>query len=163
MGGDVLYVATAEAGDEEMQRRIQKHKSLRPAGWKTLEVTTNVGRGIAANIGGASVVLIDCITLLVNNILCAHFNEAGEQTGSTESVDKQVMVEITRLIETMAGSDASFIIVSNEVGCGLIPANAMGRLYSDLLGKTNQMLAGTVDQVYLMVAGLPLRLKPPQD
>lgn len=163
MDGDVLYVATAEAGDEEMRRRIQKHKSLRPARWKTLEVSTDVGRGIAENIGGASVVLIDCITLLVNNILCRHFDDAGEQTGSTESVEKQVMAEITRLIETMAGSDASFIIVSNEVGCGLIPANAMGRLYRDLLGKTNQMLAGAVDQVYLMVAGLPLRLKPPQD
>jgi adenosylcobinamide kinase/adenosylcobinamide-phosphate guanylyltransferase len=163
MDGDVLYVATAEAGDEEMRRRIQKHKSLRPAGWKTLEVTTDVGQQIAGNMGNASVVLIDCITLLVNNILCRHFNKAGEQTGSTESVEKQVMAEITHLIETMADTDTSFIIVSNEVGCGLIPANAMGRLYSDLLGKTNQMLAGAVDQAYLMVAGLPLRLKPPQD
>jgi adenosylcobinamide kinase/adenosylcobinamide-phosphate guanylyltransferase len=163
MGGEVLYVATAEAGDAEMQRRIQKHKSLRPDSWKTLEVTSDVGRQIAENMGSATVVILDCITLLVNNILCRHFNEDGEQTGSTESVEKQVMTEIMRLIDTLAGSDASFIIVSNEVGCGLIPSNAMGRLYSDLLGKTNQMLAGAVDQAYLMVAGLPLRLKPSQD
>jgi adenosylcobinamide kinase/adenosylcobinamide-phosphate guanylyltransferase len=162
MGGEVLYVATAEAGDEEMLRRIQKHKSLRPAGWKTLEVTTDVGRQISGNIDSATVVLLDCITLLVNNILCRHFNEDGGQTGSTESVEKQVMAEITRLIDTMAGSDANFIIVSNVVGCGLIPPNAMGRLYSDLLGKTNQMLAEAVDRAYMMVAGLPLRLKPSQ-
>ena len=159
LDGTVLFVATAEAGDEEMKRRIEMHKRLRPDSWRTLEVSRNVGSQIKKDIGRASVVIVDCITLLVNNILCCHIDQAGEMT-DIEAIEQEVVFETKDLIDCMTNSQASFIVVTNEVGTGLIPANPMGRLYRDLLGKANQMLARHVGQVYLLVAGLPLQLKP---
>lgn len=155
----MLFVATAVAGDEEMRQRIEEHQQTRPAAWSTLEVTTQVGNEIQSKIGGARVVIVDCITLLVNNILCRHMNGADDKIDTTV-MEQGVADEITQLIECMNNSEASFIVVSNEVGTGLIPANAMARLYRDLLGKANQMLAQHADRVYLMVAGLPLQVKP---
>ena len=158
-GKPVLFVATAEAGDEEMRQRIEEHQKKRPSTWKTLEVTTGVGKEILEKVGGAQVVIVDCITLLVNNI----FNQFADQTDEQMDaflVEKEVNREITELIDCINRLDASFIIVTNEVGMGLVPANRMGRLYRDLLGKANQLLAERADEVYLMVAGLPVKVKP---
>lgn len=159
LGGPILFVATAEAKDEEMRRRIETHKRSRPTLWNTLESATSVGSQIGKNIGQARVVIVDCVTLLVNNVLCQHMNGADEKI-DTEVIEQQVTDEITQLIDCMNNSEASFIVVTNEVGTGLIPTSAMARLYRDLLGKANQMLGQHADRVYLMVAGLPLQVKP---
>jgi len=158
-GGPVLFVATAEAKDEEMRRRIAAHKKSRPPLWNTIESPTLVGSQIEKNIGQARVVIVDCVTLLVNNVLCQHMNEADEEMDA-EVIEQEVTDEITKLIDCMNNSEASFIVVANEVGTGLVPASAMARLFRDLLGKANQMLGQHVDRVYLMVAGLPLQVKP---
>ncbi|MFC1977155.1 bifunctional adenosylcobinamide kinase/adenosylcobinamide-phosphate guanylyltransferase [Chloroflexota bacterium] len=160
-GKPVLFVATAEAGDEEMRRRIEEHRRARPADWSTLEVTTHVGNEILQRIGEAQVVIVDCITLLVSNIFGQYTDQTGEQIDASH-VEKEVTTEITALLECINGIDASFIIVTNEVGMGLVPANQMGRLYRDLLGKANQLLAQQADEVYLLVAGLPMMIKPAQ-
>jgi adenosylcobinamide kinase/adenosylcobinamide-phosphate guanylyltransferase len=158
-GESVLFVATAVAGDEEMRHRIEEHKRARPAGWRTLEITTHIGSQIEQKSGGAGVVIVDCITLLVNNIFSQYSDETGEQIDATLT-EKRVTEEISELIECINHVDASFIIVTNEVGMGLVPANRVGRLYRDLLGKANQLLAQRADEVYLMAAGLPLQIKP---
>ncbi len=150
LGGQVLFVATAEAGDEEMSQRIEEHRKKRPANWRTLEAGSHLGRQIKQEIGDAQLVIVDCIALLVSNI----FSQHNEQT-----LEKQVMAEIKELVECTRKTDASFIIVSNEVGLGLVPTSRVGRLYRDLLGKANQMLASHADEVYLMVAGLPMKIK----
>jgi adenosylcobinamide kinase/adenosylcobinamide-phosphate guanylyltransferase len=152
-GGPVLFVATAEAGDEEMKRRIEAHRKNRPAGWTTLEVTTDVGRAITAKLGQAQTVIIDCVTLLVNNVFQRY---AGADAATME---KAVDAEINGLIKCLETPRARFIIVTNEVGLGIVPADETSRLYRDLLGKTNRMLAERADQVILMVAGLPMSLK----
>ena len=154
----MLFVATAVAGDEEMKQRIEEHQKLRPAAWSTLEVTTHIGSQIEQKIGRAKVVIVDCITLLVNNI----FDQSGEQIDAP-LIEKKVNGEISELVECIKRVDASFIIVTNEVGLGLVPANKVGRLYRDLLGKANQMLAELADEIYLMVAGLPVLIKPAGD
>jgi len=159
-GKAVLFVATAVAGDEEMQHRIEEHRRTRPAAWNTLEVTTHVGNQILQKSGGAKVVIVDCITLLVSNIFGQYADQTGEQI-DTHLVEQEVTTEIGELIECINHIDASLIIVTNEVGMGLVPANAMGRLYRDLLGKANQLLAQRADEIYLMVAGLPVPIKPP--
>jgi len=153
----VLFVATAEAGDEEMQQRIEEHRKARPAAWSTLEVTTHIGNQIFQKIGKAQTVIVDCITLLVNN----HFysDSAGELI-NTPLIEKEVMAEIGELVDCINQVNASFIIVTNEVGLGLVPANRIGRLYRDLLGRANQILAQRADEIYLMVAGIPLLIKP---
>ena len=161
-GEPVLFVATAIAGDEEMRHRIEEHQKARPAAWSTLEVTTNVGSQIEQKIGGAQVVIIDCITLLVNNIFSQYGSQSGEEIDAS-LVEEKLTAEINELVECINRVDASFIIVTNEVGLGLVPVNRVSRLYRDLLGRTNQMLAQQADEVYLMVAGLPVQIKPAKD
>ena len=153
-GAPVLFVATAEAGDEEMKRRIEAHRKTRPANWVTLEVTTHIGRKITLNIGQARTVIIDCVTLLINNIF-----QQCEGTTDAALVEKAVVAEIEELIKCLEHSKARFIIVTNEVGLGIVPADRVSRLYRDLLGKANQMLAEHVDEVILMVAGIPTTIK----
>jgi adenosylcobinamide kinase/adenosylcobinamide-phosphate guanylyltransferase len=158
LGEPVLFVATAVAGDEEMLKRINEHRRKRPPAWSTLEVTTGVGKNIAKKIGGAKVVIIDCITLLANNIF-SQYSEQGEQI-KIPLVEKRLVAEIDELIECTQKLDASFIIVTNEVGLGVVPISQLGRLYRDLLAKANQKLAEAADEVYLMVAGLAVPIKP---
>jgi adenosylcobinamide kinase/adenosylcobinamide-phosphate guanylyltransferase len=153
-GGPVLFVATAEALDPEMARRIAAHRRARPAGWRTLECPLDVGRHIKKHIGQASTVIIDCMTLLVNNIL----EKYGEKAGARQ-LEKAVTAEIKGLLDCIDSSNALFIIVSNEVGLGIVPADSASRLYRDLLGQANQTFAARADEVYLLVAGIPLTLK----
>lgn len=153
-GGPVLFVATAEAGDEEMKRRIEAHRKNRPTDWTTIEVTIHIGRNITRNISQAKAVIIDCVTLLINNIFQQH-------QGATDDLilEKAVEAEIKELIKCVERSKARFIIVTNEVGLGIVPSDGVSRLYRDLLGKANQMLAEYADEVILMVAGIPITVK----
>ena len=154
-GGPVLFVATAEARDEEMRRRITEHQKSRPPEWGLLEAATDVGRRINEEIGSNRVVILDCATLLLNNVL--------EKCGTDDETKAEVCVnrEIKGLEDSITASEATFIIVTNEVGLGLVPNNPLGRFYRDLLGQVNQRLAKLADRVYLMVSGLPVQIKPP--
>ena len=142
-----------------MQHRIDEHQRARPATWTTLEVTNRIASQIDRKIGEAQVVIIDCITLLINNIFSQYIDPASGQIDAS-LIEEKVNDEINELADCINRTDASFFIVTNEVGTGLVPANKMGRLYRDLLGKANQLLAQWVDEVYLMVAGLPVPIKP---
>lgn len=154
LGGDqVLYVATAEAGDEEMRRRIEKHRRGRPAAWRTLEVQRDVGPAILEHAAGAQVVLLDCLTLLISNRL----TEADEPFAP--GIEDQVAAEIDGLTACAAQLTGHLVVVSNEVGMGLVPPYPLGRAYRDLLGWANQALAQHADKVYLLVAGIPQRIK----
>lgn len=152
-GGErVLYVATAEAGDEEMERRIQAHRQARPPAWQTLEAPQNVGAAIGKH-GGAAIVLLDCLTLLLSNCMATD----GDPFAGT--VTARISEEIDQLLDAIHRLDAHFIVVSNEVGLGLVPPSPLGRAYRDHLGRANQRLAQTAACVVLMVAGLPLFIK----
>jgi adenosylcobinamide kinase/adenosylcobinamide-phosphate guanylyltransferase len=151
LGSKVLFVATGEALDEEMQARIAEHRKDRPKNWRTLEATTGIGKAIEEQIGDAEVIVIDCITLLISNLL------RGQP--DYPEAEKIVKAEINKFIDTMDRLNASFVIVSNEVGMGLVPDNKLGRIYRDLLGKANQLLASRATEVYLMVACLPIQVK----
>lgn len=158
-GKRVLFVATAEAGDDEMRQRIKAHQLSRPPEWGTLEAPTNVGNEILKKAGVAEVIIVDCITMLVNNIFNQYADRAAEQIDAV-LLEREVTREIGELIECLKQNSAAFILVTNEIGLGLVPANPIDRLYRDLLGKANRMLAEQVEEVYLMVAGLPARVKP---
>lgn len=153
----VLFVATAEVGDDEMKCRIAEHRKTRPTGWRTLEATAHICRRIEQSIGNAQIVIIDCITLLVSNIVTGSCLPDGQV--DMGKVEEKLNTEIEGLIRCIQQAKATFIMVTNEVGLGLVPVNPMGRLYRDLLGKANQRLARQADEVYLMVAGLPVRVK----
>ncbi len=153
-GDHVLYVATAEPLDEEMRTRIAAHRSERPPRWETLEASTDLASAIEP-YDNHELVLIDCMTLLVSNILMRCLEE------SDETVAQWVEGEIESLLACYERGTASWIVVSNEVGLGLVPDNRLGRIYRDLLGRANQRLAASADEVIFMVAGLPLEIKAP--
>ncbi|MCB9102103.1 MAG: bifunctional adenosylcobinamide kinase/adenosylcobinamide-phosphate guanylyltransferase [Anaerolineales bacterium] len=153
MGRRVLYIATAEAGDEEMAARIEVHRQSRPAHWRTLEASRDIGRALRALPEQPQVLLLDCLTLLVSNVLLAQ--EAEPET----VIDAAVQKEIESLITAQSHLDIPLIIVSNEVGLGLVPPYPLGRVYRDILGRANQRLAAEASKVIFMVAGLPMTVK----
>jgi adenosylcobinamide kinase / adenosylcobinamide-phosphate guanylyltransferase len=153
-GGSVLYVATAEAGDAEMAARIAAHRESRPAEWQTLEAPRNVGQAIRSCPGQCDTVLLDCLTLLANNIIVPLPEDA-----TAEQAEAALGDEVDGLLEAYQFGRAGWIIVSNEVGLGLVPPYPLGRIYRDALGRANQRLASAADEVLFMVAGLPLRVK----
>ncbi len=153
-GGDnVLFVATAEALDHEMQQRIQAHRRSRPPAWRTLEVPREVAPALKAAYNGETAVVVDCITLLVANILGTYADPF------TPAATQAVQGEIEALLETGRALKTTIIFISNEVGWGLVPTTPLGRAYRDLLGWANQRIAQAADEVYLLVAGIALPLK----
>jgi len=155
-GEAVVYVATAEAGDDEMAERIAAHRAERPADWQTLEAPRAVGAAIRSGAGQAGVILIDCLTLLASNVIA----QLPDSVTAAE-VETALTAEVDELLLAYAASNAEWIIVSNEVGLGLVPPYPLGRVYRDALGRANQQLAAASDEVLFMVAGLPLVVKPP--
>ncbi len=158
-GGDaVLYVATAEAGDAEMADRIARHQAARPGSWRTLETPFGVGPAIGETWQGEAVVLLDCITLLVNNLLPG--GKGFEQVSvQVEEYERLVMAEIEALLEAVEQIEAHFLVVSNEVGMGLVPPYELGRAYRDILGRANRALAEAADEVFFLIAGIPIQIK----
>jgi adenosylcobinamide kinase/adenosylcobinamide-phosphate guanylyltransferase len=155
-GERVLYIATAIPFDDEMKLRIENHQKQRPASWMTLELPAGIGQAVREEIQSVDVVLLDCLTLLVNNLFIElsgdpdHPNEAGYA--------ECLQHEIDAIMDAIESSAAEWIIVSNEVGLGLVPPYPLGRVYRDLLGRANQRLAARADEVYLMVAGMVVPL-----
>ena len=149
-GGDaVIFVATAQARDEEMATRIAAHRAHRPAAWETIEAPREIARALQNARGSPRVVVIDCLTLLVSNILLA--DESGAEARLTDEVDVLIAWRRVHTVE--------MIIVSNEVGMGLVPEYPLGRAYRDRLGVINQRVGRQADEVFLMVAGLPVEIK----
>ena len=152
-GSSVLYIATAEALDDEMRQRIAAHRAQRPAGWRTLEAPRGAGARVRALDGGEQVILLDCLTVWASNVLLALADAPPEQ------IEEALRQEVDALVDAARARESHLIIVSNEVGMGLVPDNALGRMYRDLLGRANQRLAQRADRVVFLVAGLPMWLK----
>jgi len=142
-----LFLATCEALDEEMAQRIESHKKVRGPEWQTIEEPVDIVSKIKKDGGGSEVILIDCLTLWLYNLLMRWDN------------DLRIMEETGKLIDSLKKSPTSSILVSNEVGLGIVPADPLSRRYRDLLGAMNQRIAAALDTVIFMVSGIPLFLK----
>jgi adenosylcobinamide kinase/adenosylcobinamide-phosphate guanylyltransferase len=166
----VTYVATAEAGDPEMEERIARHRRRRPASWTTVEEPRAVA-ALVEKIGQQDqTILIDCLTLLITNLIYQDWplQPTGDSTGErsvvlppsvTEPIEERVLAEMRRLAVAASSGQAQVILVSNETGLGLVPASPEGRLFRDLAGLANQEMAARADRALLMVSGLALDLK----
>ncbi len=166
LGGDsVLYVATSETKDEEMQQRVEKHRSERPSAWGTLEASRNVAQALRQERSAANIILLDCMTFLVANHLmdAAAPEDDPFDDPSADPFDAQieadVVAEVEALVAFVGESDVEMLVVSNEVGLGVVPPYELGRAYRDILGRANQILARHADEVLLLVAGIPMRVK----
>jgi adenosylcobinamide kinase/adenosylcobinamide-phosphate guanylyltransferase len=154
--GPVTYIATAQALDPEMATRIAAHQSKRPAHWTTLEIPLDLAAHLPPTPGG--LVLLDCLTLFVSNVIlraCPDLDNPDE-TAAYAALE----TELTALEAAMQASGAEWLVVSNEVGLGLVPTYPVGRIYRDALGWANQRLARRADRVIFMLAGVPMRLIP---
>ena len=150
-GRRVLFVATAEARDEDMKRRIAAHRERRPAGWDTLEEPLDLVAALRPLLDCYDTFLLDCLTLWVSNLLL---------DGPVRAEDGcRIQDSARELMDLVAKSPATWILVSNEVGQGIVPSSALGRAYRDALGRVNQLAASRADRVYLTTAGLSLELK----
>jgi adenosylcobinamide kinase/adenosylcobinamide-phosphate guanylyltransferase len=144
----VVYIATARRGDAEMRAKIARHRRERPASWKTIEASTGLDSVVREEGPRADLLLIDCLTYYMANLM-------GRRSGG----HRKIQTHIQRLCEAVRETEASVVMVSNEVGSGVVPPYRSGREYRDLLGELNQQVAKIADRVILMVAGLPLTLK----
>jgi adenosylcobinamide kinase / adenosylcobinamide-phosphate guanylyltransferase len=141
------FVATGQALDQEMSIRIERHKATRSSDWETVEVPADLTKWFNANTHGYQVIVLDCLTLWLSNL-------RGRRLG-----DLAVSEATKDLLRAIRKTKARVVIVSNELGLGLVPATKPVRAFRDLAGRVNQQMAAEADEVYLTISGIPLRLK----
>jgi adenosylcobinamide kinase/adenosylcobinamide-phosphate guanylyltransferase len=146
-GTPLCYLATGEARDEEMADRIAAHRARRGNDWQTVEEPLRLLEALKAAEGRFQAVLVDCVTLWLTNLLLSHEDAS------------RALTEVRALAESLPDLTTPLILVSNEVGMGIVPDNALARTFRDLAGKSNQILAAAADEVYVTISGMPLKLK----
>jgi adenosylcobinamide kinase / adenosylcobinamide-phosphate guanylyltransferase len=146
LGSRRLYIATAEAKDEEMARRIAEHKQRRGNDWRTIEEPLALSAALLAQRGRTECALVDCVTLWLSNLLLRHDVDFAARN-------------VEELMETLARLDFHVVLVTNEVGWSIVPDHPLGRQFRDLAGWTNQQIAAAADEVILTVAGVPMIVK----
>ncbi|MFH1519545.1 MAG: bifunctional adenosylcobinamide kinase/adenosylcobinamide-phosphate guanylyltransferase [Candidatus Omnitrophota bacterium] len=144
-----VFIATATVSDGEMKKRIELHKKVRPRQWKLIEEGKNINSILPTLKDKYRVVLIDCLGFLISNLLADNLE------------DKKIEIRIKKLISTILKLKVTTILVSNEVGMGIVPISLLARRFRDLVGLSNQMIAKKADEVIFMQAGIPVRIKYP--
>lgn len=156
----VLYIATAQAFDEEMKERIRRHRLQRPDHWGTLEGYRGFAEKLKEIPKGTSGILLDCITLMVTNILLEY--NLGWDNASVEElneIENTIVEEVKELIDVLKGHPVKKVLITNELGWGLVPDYPLGRIFRDIAGRINQYIASEADEVYIVISGIPNKLK----
>jgi len=143
----VAFVATCDGLDREMRERIKKHRACRPRHWTTFEKNKDIASALDSMQNDFDCVIIDCLTLWVSNLLLA------------KNKEEKILQEAVAILASLKKKKARTIIVSNEVGLGLVPANRLGRKFRDIAGRVNQLAAGEADEVFFIVSGIPTKIK----
>jgi adenosylcobinamide kinase/adenosylcobinamide-phosphate guanylyltransferase len=163
-GENVLYVATSIPFDDEMKERVKRHREQRPSGWDTVEAYRDLDVAIGSNLEGKNAILLDCITIMVSNIMFEKGNELAVdwnnlKQDAIQEIENNVKIEIEKYLSIAKKADIPFIAVTNEVGMGIVPENALARAFRDIAGRINQMIARVADEVYFCISGIPVRIK----
>lgn len=155
----VLYLATAIPVDDDMKERIRIHQERRDSEWGTYEGYRDLGEVVKST--EKNTILLDCVTVMITNILCEDEERDFDKISASEveKLESEVIKELSNLVKAIRDEDKTLIIVSNEVGMSVVPSYRLGRIFSDISGKANQVLASLSDEVYVAISGLPLRLK----
>jgi adenosylcobinamide kinase/adenosylcobinamide-phosphate guanylyltransferase len=147
LAGHKIFIATCMPHDREMEQRVLHHQKQRNPNWKTLEVPLLLSEAIRENSRRGHVILVDCLTLWINNLLL--------EKDDPENID----MNIQKLVQSLEKTECPVILVSNEVGAGIVPENRLARLFRDVAGFANQKIGASVDRVIWMVAGIPVEIK----
>ena len=146
--GRKVYIATAEPLDEEMAEKIKAHRKERPSDWVTVEEPRHLEKAVMDCAATYNVLLIDCLTLWISNLLT-----------NNSLQEREINEEVQNLVERCKKESSTIIIVSNELGMGIVPLDRLTRLYRDIVGKANQHIAAAADEVFLLVSGIPMKIK----
>jgi adenosylcobinamide kinase/adenosylcobinamide-phosphate guanylyltransferase len=160
-GRSVAYIATATAGDDDMRDRIARHQAARPASWQTIEEPLHLANAVQRAASLADIILLDCITVWLSNWLLLQDELTSVESTPASVYSEGALQEIEALLKEARALNAQqrLVIVTNEVGLGIVPAFALGRVYRDVLGAVNRRLAQEAARVYLLVAGLAVDIK----
>lgn len=158
---DVMYIATSIPFDEEMKERVKKHKARRPSNWGTFEGYMDLKRVFLEKELPFQTVLLDCITIMVTNLMFEFGGSHVENLDEEEinKIERKILGEITEFLDATDLNTETSILVTNEVGFGIVPDNKLSRIFRDISGRANQYIASRADEVYLIVCGLPIKIK----
>lgn len=160
-GKERVYLATSKIYDEEMRERVKKHREQRGENWTTVEAHSCLDEVLEKYASGKDLILVDCLTNMVTNLMLDSGDSDWDKVSPKEvaEIEKFVMLEVERLIEFSRGFSGEVIVVSNELGMGIVPSYPLGRHFRDIAGRANQRMAMESDEAYLLVSGLPVKLK----
>lgn len=159
--GQVLYIATSIPFDDEMKDRVKKHKERRPATWHTFEGYKNLKQVFYNEKMQFDTILLDCITIMVTNLM---FDKAGDNFDDLndqdiDTMEKEILQEVADFLYEAQKSTKTIIIVTNEIGSGIVPEYKMARVFRDIAGRVNQFIASRAQEVHLVVCGIPIKIK----
>jgi adenosylcobinamide kinase/adenosylcobinamide-phosphate guanylyltransferase len=161
-GQPIVYLATAVAGDGEMAERIARHRGARLATWRTIEEPEELAQAVRQQCQSGEVVVIDCLTLWVSNVILSRIGTVADfeaiPADEWSTIESDLLGAVDDLLDTARRIGLSLIVVSNEVGLGLVPPYPLGRRYRDILGRVNCAVAARADQILFLIAGLPVDL-----
>lgn len=158
---NVIYIATGIAFDNEMKDRIAKHRETRNSNWITVEAYKSLDSKLKNITGGMDYILLDCVTIMVSNLMLLENDVDWDNAGieMVNSIERNILQEINKFLDIVRGFSGETIIVSNELGMGIVPPTPLGRYYRDIAGRANQVIADLADEVYFVVSGIPMRIK----
>jgi len=161
VGNDVMYIATSIPFDDEMKERIKKHRERRPANWGTFEGYLNLKEIFYKKDIHFEAILLDCITIMITNLMFEFggFEIENLDEEAINAIEKRILLEISEFLDEAKLNQKTVILVTNEVGFGIVPDNRLARIFRDIAGRINQYVAARADEVYLVVCGLPLKIK----
>ncbi len=151
-GAPLCYLATAQTLDSEMDERVRRHRERRGVEWHTIEEPIHLSQELARCDGKYQAILVDCLTLWLSNLLFRY-------EAAAELREERIHEDLLRLKDTLQGMVTPVILVSNEVGMGIVPDNSLARMFRDIAGRANQTLAAAADEMHVVISGIPLKLK----
>lgn len=157
---NTAYIATSVAFDDEMKDRIKKHQESRPSEWNTYEIYKDIHSIVKELDEKHNTVLLDCLTLMVNNLMFTYgIDIENANPDEINEIEDYIKEQLTKLLEALKDTNLYFVIVTNEVGMGIVPENKLSRIYRDFVGRANQQIAKVSDEVYFVVSGIPMKVK----
>ncbi|WP_313567326.1 bifunctional adenosylcobinamide kinase/adenosylcobinamide-phosphate guanylyltransferase [Acetoanaerobium noterae] len=160
IGEKVSYLATSEAFDDEMKARVAKHKEQRPSSWKTYEAFENLKDLVPDMSSSSDTVILDCITVMANNLIFHSDVDIENATqAEIDSLEKRIQEELVSFILALKYNKLNLVMVTNELGMGIVPENKLSRIYRDIIGRINQVAARYSDEVYFVVSGISQKIK----
>lgn len=162
IGSEVLYIATAVPFDEEMKDRIKHHQQGRPKKWETYEGYKNLDKVLIDKGQTFQCIIMECLSVWLTNHMLDFSNEADYDTMRQETIDcfeTQIKNDLNKIIDAVSKTQATMIFVTNEIGLGLVPEGRLSRIFRDIQGRMNQLIANASNEVYFIISGIPMRVK----